>query len=54
MFDVGVICCIGVVLNYYVIGWMVNGMMVWDVVDEWIDEFGVVVGVLLFVIYCYC
>ena len=49
----GVIRRIGAVPNHYAIGWTANGMTVWDVADERIDELGVRVGALDFVTHCY-
>ncbi|MEF8728785.1 MAG: AsnC family transcriptional regulator [Accumulibacter sp.] len=49
----GVIRRIGAVPNHYAIGYTANGMSVWDVPDEAIDELGVRVGELDFVTHCY-
>ncbi len=49
----GIIRRIGAVPNHYAIGWTANGMTVWDVADERIDELGVRVGALDFVTHCY-
>ena len=49
----GIIRRIGVVPNHYAIGYTANGMSVWDVPDEQIDEFGGKVGALDFVTHCY-
>ncbi|QKS29888.1 AsnC family transcriptional regulator [Accumulibacter sp.] len=49
----GVIRRIGAVPNHYAIGYTANGMSVWDVPDEAIDELGVRVGELEFVTHCY-
>lgn len=49
----GVFRRIGVVPNHYAIGWTANGMTVWDVADERIDELGEKVGGLDFVTHCY-
>ncbi|HRD88936.1 MAG TPA: AsnC family transcriptional regulator [Accumulibacter sp.] len=49
----GVIRRIGAVPNHYAIGYTANGMSVWDVPDELIDELGVRVGELDFVTHCY-
>ena len=49
----GVIRRIGAVPNHYAIGYTANGMSVWDVPDEAIDELGVRVGALDFVTHCY-
>lgn len=44
---------IGAVPNHYAIGYTANGMSVWDVADERIDELGAQVGALSFVSHCY-
>lgn len=49
----GVIRRIGAVPNHYAIGYTANGMSVWDVPDERIDELGATVGRLDFVTHCY-
>jgi len=49
----GVIRRIGAVPNHYAIGWTANGMTVWDVADERIDELGARIGALDFVTHCY-
>lgn len=53
MLERGVIRRIGAVPNHYAIGYTANGMSVWDVPDERIDELGVRVGELDFVTHCY-
>ena len=53
MLDGGVIRRIGAVPNHYAIGYTANGMSVWDVDDERIDELGARVGALEFVTHCY-
>ncbi|MBE2258833.1 MAG: Lrp/AsnC family transcriptional regulator [Rhodobacteraceae bacterium] len=53
MLDSGVIRRIGAVPNHYAIGYTANGMSVWDVPDERIDELGARVGALDFVTHCY-
>ena len=53
MLAAGVIRRIGVVPNHYAIGWTANGMTVWDVADERIDELGRQVGGLDYVTHCY-
>ena len=53
MLDTGVIRRIGAVPNHYAIGYTANGMSVWDVADERIDELGARVGALDFVTHCY-
>ncbi len=49
----GIIRRIGAVPNHYAIGYTANGMSVWDVPDERIDEFGARIGALGFVTHCY-
>lgn len=51
--DAGIVRRIGVVPNHYAIGYRANGMSVWDVRDERIDELGRAVGALDFVTHCY-
>jgi DNA-binding Lrp family transcriptional regulator len=53
MQDRGVIRRIGVVPNHYKLGYRFNGMTVWDIPDETIDELGQKVGQLDFVSHCY-
>jgi DNA-binding Lrp family transcriptional regulator len=53
MLESGVIRRIGAVPNHYAIGYHANGMSVWDVADERIDELGAQVGALDFVTHCY-
>lgn len=49
----GLIRRIGVVPNHYRIGYPANGMSVWDVSDEMVDELGEKVGQFEFVSHCY-
>jgi DNA-binding Lrp family transcriptional regulator len=44
---------IGAVPNHYKLGYRFNGMTVWNVADEMIDELGQKVGQLEFVSHCY-
>lgn len=53
MQDNGVIRRIGAVPNHYKLGYCFNGMTVWDIPDEQIDELGRRVGQLAFVSHCY-
>ena len=39
--------------NHYAIGYTANGMSVWDVADEFVDELGERIGQLPFVTHCY-
>lgn len=49
----GIIRRIGAVPNHYAIGWTANGMTVWDVPDEQVDQLGPLIGALPFVTHCY-
>ena len=49
----GAIRRIGAVPNHYRLGWVANGMSVWDVDDEAVDRLGQAVGALDFVSHCY-
>ncbi|MBI5659446.1 MAG: Lrp/AsnC family transcriptional regulator [Nitrosomonadales bacterium] len=53
MLETGVIRRIGAVPNHYALGYRANGMTVWDVPDERVDELGERVGALEFVSHCY-
>ncbi len=53
LLDAGAIRRIGVVPNHYRIGYAANGMTVWDVADQAVDELGEQVGGLEFVTHCY-
>jgi len=53
MLDLGVIRRIGAVPNHYALGVRANGMSVWDVDDERVNELGARVGALRFVSHCY-
>jgi len=53
MLATGVIRRIGAVPNHYALGYRANGMSVWDVADERVDELGARVGALDFVSHCY-
>jgi DNA-binding Lrp family transcriptional regulator len=53
MIGTGVIRRIGAVPNHYALGYTANGMSVWDVADERIDELGAMIGKLSFVTHCY-
>lgn len=53
MLDSGVIRRIGAVPNHYALGYRANGMTVWDVADERIDEMGERIGQLESVSHCY-
>lgn len=53
MLDLGIIRRIGAVPNHYALGYRANGMTVWDVADDRIDELGERVGQLDFVTHCY-
>ena len=53
MQEQGIIRRIGAVPNHYKLGYGFNGMTVWDVPDDIIDELGQKVGQLEFVSHCY-
>ena len=53
MLEAGIIRRIGAVPNHYALGYKANGMTVWDVADERVDELGERVGALDFVSHCY-
>ncbi|MBU1689326.1 MAG: AsnC family transcriptional regulator [Gammaproteobacteria bacterium] len=53
MLETGMIRRIGAVPNHYALGYKANGMTVWDVPDEKVDELGARVGALDFVSHCY-
>ena len=53
MLATGIIRRIGAVPNHYAIGWTANGMTVWDVADEQVDQLGARIGALDFVTHCY-
>ena len=53
MQDEGIIRRIGAVPNHYRLGYKANGMTVWNVPDENINELGRMVGSLEFVSHCY-
>ena len=53
MLDTGTIRRIGAVPNHYALGYTANGMSVWDVADERIDELGEMIRRLSFVTHCY-
>ena len=49
----GIIRRIGAVPNHYRLGYKFNGMTVWNIADELVDELGKKVGELDFVSHCY-
>lgn len=49
----GIIRRIAAVPNHYALGYKGNGMTVWDVPSEWVNELGKKVGALDFVSHCY-
>lgn len=53
MLNLGIIRRIGAVPNHYALGYRANGMTVWDVADDHIDELGARVGRVDFVTHCY-
>jgi len=53
MLETGTIRRIGAVPNHYALGYRHNGMTVWDVADDRVDDLGEKVGALPFVTHCY-
>ena len=53
MLDRGIIRRMGVIPNHYKLGFKANGMSVWNVPDDKIDELGKKIGSLDFVSHCY-
>ena len=53
MQDSGIIRRIGAVPNHYALGYWGNGMTVWDVPDDRIEQIGQRIGRLQFVSHCY-
>lgn len=53
MRESGAIRRIGLVPNHYALGYVANGMSVWDVEDDKVDELGERIGRLAFVSHCY-
>lgn len=53
MLEDGRIRRIGVVPNHYRLGYAANGMSVWDVADDHVDQAGEMVGQLEMVSHCY-
>ena len=53
MLEAGAIRRIGVVPNHYRLGYIANGMSVWDVEDDAVDALGEKVGALDSVSHCY-
>ncbi|WP_310565946.1 Lrp/AsnC family transcriptional regulator [Hydrogenophaga sp.] len=53
MLDAGLIRRIGAVPNHYRLGFTANGMSVWDVADDVVDQFGERIGLLPGVSHCY-
>jgi siroheme decarboxylase len=53
MLACGLVRRIGAVPNHYRLGYIANGMSVWDVDDEQVDALGTQVGALTFVSHCY-
>lgn len=49
----GIVRRIGVVPNHYALGYRFNGMTVWDVADEHVEEAGARMCALGFVSHCY-
>ncbi|CAK0758663.1 Siroheme decarboxylase NirH subunit [Gammaproteobacteria bacterium] len=53
MLAAGIIRRIAAVPNHYLLGYRANGMSVWDVADDLVQELGIKVGALDFVSHCY-
>ena len=53
MLERGLIRRIGAVPNHYRLGWIANGMTVWDIDDARVDQLGEKVGELPGVSHCY-
>ncbi len=53
MQEQGIIRRIGAIPNHYKLGYQHNGMTVWDIDDQYIDELGKQLGELEFVSHCY-
>lgn len=53
MIEQGLIRRIGAVPNHYRLGYLANGMTVWDVADDRVDELGERIGALPAVSHCY-
>ncbi len=53
MQEKGIIRRLGAIPNHYKLGYIFNGMTVWDVNDAFIDTLGEQVGQLPFVSHCY-
>ncbi len=53
LLETGVIRRMGAVPNHYALGYVANGMTVWDVDDAQIDALGEVVGQMACVTHCY-
>lgn len=53
MLDSGLIRRIGAVPNHYRLGFVANGMSVWDVADDCVDEIGERIGAIAGVSHCY-
>jgi DNA-binding Lrp family transcriptional regulator len=53
LLETGAIRRIGVIPNHYALGVVANGMSVWDVADDRVDEIGARIGALDFVTHCY-
>jgi DNA-binding Lrp family transcriptional regulator len=53
LLDAGAIRRIGAIPNHYALGLTANGMSVWDVADEAVEQVGRTVGALPFVTHCY-
>lgn len=53
MLDKGIIRRIGLVPNHYKLGFTANGMSVWNVADDRVQQLGQQIGAVDFVSHCY-
>lgn len=53
MAETGALRRIAAVPNHYALGWTANGMSVWDVDDDAVDELGARIGAMASVSHCY-
>ena len=53
MLDKGIIRRIGLVPNHYRLGFTANGMSVWNVADDKVQQLGQLIGAVDFVSHCY-
>jgi DNA-binding Lrp family transcriptional regulator len=53
LIETGAVRRLGAIPNHYALGYKANGMSVWDVEDERVEEVGRRIGALDFVSHCY-